>query len=127
MNTHTLSTEQEQYEVKISNRFAALEDLHNDGDMDMSRAWVSNRGNIRALATESPGYYELEQHRPWFDEECPKLLDERKEAKLQNCSAWRIQVRQMEVMWTILRREAKRTFRNNEGISEIKSQRTWNK
>jgi hypothetical protein len=34
-------------------------------------------------ATESIGYCELKQQKPWFDEECAKLLDERKEAKLQ--------------------------------------------
>jgi hypothetical protein len=34
-------------------------------------------------AKESLGCYELKQHKPWFDEECLKLLDERKQAKLQ--------------------------------------------
>jgi hypothetical protein len=29
------------------------------------------------------GYYELKKHKPWFDERCSKLLDQRKQAKLQ--------------------------------------------
>jgi hypothetical protein len=29
------------------------------------------------------GYYELKQHKPWFDEGCSKLLDKREQAKLQ--------------------------------------------
>jgi hypothetical protein len=35
----------EQYRVEISNRFAALEDL--DLEMDINRAWESIRGNIK--------------------------------------------------------------------------------
>jgi hypothetical protein len=34
-------------------------------------------------AKESLGYYELKQHKPWYDEGCSKLLDQRKQAKLQ--------------------------------------------
>jgi hypothetical protein len=34
-------------------------------------------------AKESVGYYELKQHKPWFDEGCSELLDQRKQAKLQ--------------------------------------------
>jgi hypothetical protein len=32
---------------------------------------------------ESLGYYELKQHKPWFDEGCSELLEQRKQAKLQ--------------------------------------------
>jgi hypothetical protein len=42
----------EQIQVKISNRFAALENLDDDDDMDISRAWKSIRENIKASATE---------------------------------------------------------------------------
>jgi hypothetical protein len=38
---------------------------------------------MKASATESLGYYELKQHKSWFDEECSKLLDQSKKAKLQ--------------------------------------------
>jgi uncharacterized protein YaaR (DUF327 family) len=34
-------------------------------------------------ARESLGYFELKKHKPWFDEGCSKLLDQRKQAKLQ--------------------------------------------
>jgi hypothetical protein len=43
----------------------------------------SIRENIKASATESLGYYELIQHKPWFDEESSKLYNQRKQAKLQ--------------------------------------------
>jgi hypothetical protein len=39
--------------------------------------------NIKISAKESLGYYELKQDKPWFDEGCSKLLDQRKQAKLQ--------------------------------------------
>jgi hypothetical protein len=39
--------------------------------------------NIIISLEESLGYYELKQHKPYFDEGCSKLLDERKQVKLQ--------------------------------------------
>jgi hypothetical protein len=36
--------------------------------VDISRAWESIRESLRALTTESLGYYVLKQHKPWFDE-----------------------------------------------------------
>jgi hypothetical protein len=41
------------------------------------------RENIKISAKVSLGYYELKKHKPLFDEECSKLLDQRKQAKLQ--------------------------------------------
>jgi hypothetical protein len=34
-------------------------------------------------AKDSLGYYELKEHKPLFNEGCTKLLDQRKQAKLQ--------------------------------------------
>jgi hypothetical protein len=67
--------------VKITNRFAALENF--DDNVDMSRAWENIRENIKTSAKDSLGHYELQQHKPWFDDECSKLIDRRKQAKLQ--------------------------------------------
>jgi lipoate-protein ligase A len=69
------------YRVEVSNRSAALEDL--DSEMEINSAWETIRENIKILAKESLDYYELKQHKPWFDEGCSKLLDQRKQAKLQ--------------------------------------------
>jgi DNA repair ATPase RecN len=71
----------EQYQVKITNSFAALENF--DDNMDMNRAWEIIRENIKTSAKESLGHYELQQHKPWFDDECSKLIDRRKQAELQ--------------------------------------------
>jgi predicted metallo-beta-lactamase superfamily hydrolase len=38
------------------------------GDVDISRAWKRIRENIKSSAMESLGYYQMEQHTPWFDE-----------------------------------------------------------
>jgi hypothetical protein len=38
---------------------------------------------IQISAKESLGYYELNHHEPWFDKGCSKLLNQRKQAKLQ--------------------------------------------
>ncbi|PNF32825.1 hypothetical protein B7P43_G04341 [Cryptotermes secundus] len=71
----------EQYRVEISNRFAALE--HLDTEVDVNKAWETIRENIKMSAKESLGYYKPKKHKPWFDEGCTKLLDQRKQAKLQ--------------------------------------------
>jgi hypothetical protein len=71
----------DQYRVEISNRFAVLEKL--DTEMEINRAWETIRENIKISEKESLGYYELKKHKPWFDERYSKLLDQMKEAKLQ--------------------------------------------
>jgi hypothetical protein len=71
----------EQYQARITNRFAAFENF--DNNVDMNRAWENIRENIKTSAKESLDHYELQQHKPWFDDECSKLIDRRKQAKLQ--------------------------------------------
>jgi hypothetical protein len=71
----------EQYCVEVSNRFAALEDL--DAEVEINSAWEMIRENINISAKESLGYYELRKHKPWFDEGCSELVDQRTQAKLQ--------------------------------------------
>jgi len=62
--------------------------------------WQSKSIRLKseASATESVGYYKLKQNKPWFDDECSKLLDQRKQAI---CSGCRIQVKRVEVIWTM--------------------------
>jgi len=54
--------------------------------MMMMMIWVSvglGKQNMNASATGSLDNYELKQRKPWFDEECSKLFDGRKQPKLQ--------------------------------------------
>jgi hypothetical protein len=78
----------EQFRVEISNRFAALEDL--DAEVEINSAWETIRENIKILAKDSVGYYESKKHKAWFDEGCSKLLHQRNKL---NCSGYRIQVK----------------------------------
>jgi hypothetical protein len=71
----------EKYQVEISNRFAALESL--DESFDINNAWESIRENIKISAKENLGYQKLKHNKPWFDNECSKLIDQQKQAKLQ--------------------------------------------
>jgi hypothetical protein len=43
----------------------------------------NDKRKYKISAKESLGYYELKQHKPRFDKGCSKLLDQRKQAKLQ--------------------------------------------
>jgi hypothetical protein len=69
----------EQYQVTIKNNFAVLENLDDDGDIN--RAWETIRENIRISAKKSIGLCESKSYKSWFNKECLKLVDRRKEAK----------------------------------------------
>jgi hypothetical protein len=73
--------DRKQYEIKISYRFAALENLSDSEDMN--RAWEDIKENIKISAKETLGLHELKQHKPWFDEECLCFSDQRKQTKMQ--------------------------------------------
>jgi hypothetical protein len=61
--------------VEISNRFVVLENL--DESADLNSAWEGIRDK------EILGYHRLKNNKPWFDDECSKLIDQWKQAKLQ--------------------------------------------
>jgi hypothetical protein len=69
----------EKYRIEVSNRFAALEDL--DAEMEINGKTI--RENINISAKESIDYNEMRKYKPCFDEGCSKLLDQGKQAKLQ--------------------------------------------
>ena len=97
----------EKYQTEIRNRFAALENLN--GDDNVNRAWEYIKENIKTSAKESLGLDEWKQHKPWFDKECVDFLDERKQAKTQ----W-IQDPSQSNLDNLnnVRRNARRHFRN---------------
>jgi hypothetical protein len=72
---------EEKFCVEISNRFAALEDL--DIEMEINSVWELITDNIKIPAKERIGYYKLRKHKPWINERCSKFLDQKKQAKLQ--------------------------------------------
>ena len=57
-----------QYQIKITHRFAALENLSDS--KDVNRVWENIQENIKTSVKESLGLYKLKQHKPWFDKEC---------------------------------------------------------
>jgi hypothetical protein len=71
--------------------FAALENLDDDDeeeeeeddDVDMIRARELIRESVKTATKENLRYCELKQHKPLFEEKRSKLLDHRKQAKLQ--------------------------------------------
>jgi hypothetical protein len=71
----------EQFRVEVSNRFAALE--HLDTEVEINSVWETIRENIYLSHKDSVGYYELRKHKPSFDKGCSKLLNQRNQAKLQ--------------------------------------------
>ena len=71
----------EQYQIEITNTFAALENLNDDEDVN--RTWENIIENIQTSAKESLGLDEFKPNKPWFDEECLGFLDQRKRAKIQ--------------------------------------------
>jgi hypothetical protein len=71
----------------------------------------SNISVCKTSAKESIGYHRLKYNKPWFDDECSKLIDQRKQAKLQ----WLQNARQLKGdILQNLKRETSRTFRKKE-------------
>jgi hypothetical protein len=67
------------------------------------------REKIKTSAKDNLGYHRLKHNKPWFDDECSKLIDQWKQAKLQ-----RLQ-NPSQINGEILqnfRRETSRIFRN---------------
>jgi hypothetical protein len=56
-----------QYQVKISNRFPAFENLNDN--VDINRACKNITDNINIFAKNTLRHFELKQHKSWFDEE----------------------------------------------------------
>jgi hypothetical protein len=76
VNTHGLTTE------PIGDKPGVISP--EKGSIVCREGWENPiRENIKISAKVSLGYYELKKHKPWFDEGCSKLLDQRKQAKLQ--------------------------------------------
>ena len=71
----------EQYQIEITNRFAALE--NSGDDEDVNRNWENIKEDIQTSAKEKLGLDEFKQNKPWFDEECLGFLDQRKRDKMQ--------------------------------------------
>jgi hypothetical protein len=64
----------EEYQVKISNRFAAFKNM--DDNVESNRAWESIRVYIKTSATENVAH-DLKQHKSMSDNKSSKLLDHR--------------------------------------------------
>jgi hypothetical protein len=56
-----------QYQIEISNRFAALENLRDSEDINRTGENINE--NIKTSAKESLGLYELKQHKTRFNKE----------------------------------------------------------
>jgi uncharacterized protein YwgA len=61
----------EQYQIEITNRFAALENVNED----VNRTWENIKENIKTSAKDSLGLHELKQNKSWLDDECLGFLD----------------------------------------------------
>jgi hypothetical protein len=54
-----------------------------DESFDINNAWESIRENIKTSAKDNLGYHRLKHNKPWFNDECSKLIDQKTQAKLQ--------------------------------------------
>jgi hypothetical protein len=73
--------DKEKYQVEVSDKSATLENLSTEVEINSAREMI--RENIKVSGKESLGFYGMKKHMPWFNEGYSKLLDERKQAKLQ--------------------------------------------
>jgi len=80
---------------------------------DVNRTWENIKENIHISVEESLGLHELNQNKPWFDEECLGFLDQRERAKMQ----WMQDPSQNNVdILNNVRREVSRHFRDKKKV-----------
>jgi hypothetical protein len=89
---------------EVSNRFAA----RNIWTLRWMLMLLQKDERISKFQPKSLGYYDLKKHKPWFDEGCSKLLDQRKQVKLQRLQ----DASEMNDNLNNVRHEASRHFRN---------------
>jgi hypothetical protein len=63
-----------QNQIEIANKFAALEKLSND--KDINRTWENIKENLKTSTTESLFLQDLKQLKPWLHEECLHVIDQ---------------------------------------------------
>jgi hypothetical protein len=54
-----------------------------DPEAEINSAWETIRENIKISTKDSLSYFELKKLKPWFNEGCSKLVDQKKEPKLE--------------------------------------------
>jgi DNA repair ATPase RecN len=64
----------EKYEVEISNRFEALENL--DESLNINSALENITDKIKTSAKENLGYHRIKFNKSWFDDKWSKLIDQ---------------------------------------------------
>jgi hypothetical protein len=67
--------------VEISNRFLALNNLYEI--LDIKSVWESIKDIIKTSAKDNQDYDNVKCNKPQYDDECSKVIDQRKQAKLQ--------------------------------------------
>ena len=60
------------YQIEFTNRFAALENLN--VDEDVNRAWENIKERIKTSAKERLGLHKLKRQKPWFDKRMFRFL-----------------------------------------------------
>jgi hypothetical protein len=81
-----------QYQIRISNGPAALENLNDSKDINRTRENIKE--NIKSSSKESLDLYELKQHKSCFDEACSRFFD--KVSRLK-CIGYKIQTKEMQM------------------------------
>ena len=65
-----------QYQIGITNRFTALENLRDEEDINM--AWENIKENIKISVKRNLGLHDLNQRKQWLDKACLGFSDQRK-------------------------------------------------
>jgi hypothetical protein len=73
--------DRKQYQNKIPKKYAALENLNNNEDINRPSENIKEK--IKTSAKQRLSLYELKQHKPRFDDECLRFLNQRKQATMQ--------------------------------------------
>jgi len=70
------------YAVEVTNKFAALKEINESDDNAVDKQWENVRDAIVKSAEVTVGFCKRHKNKPWFDEECVKIVKVRNEARI---------------------------------------------
>ncbi|XP_018337473.1 PREDICTED: uncharacterized protein LOC108745675 [Trachymyrmex septentrionalis] len=70
------------YAVEVTNRLAASKEIDESDDNTVDKHWENVRDAIVKSAEATVGFCKRNKNKPWFDEECVKIVKVRNEARI---------------------------------------------
>lgn len=88
----------EEYQREIASRLDEEREIEYDHDIDIDKKWEKLKIAIKETGEKILGSKDRKSNKPWFDEECRKSVEKRREARIMYLSDSNVENREIYVM-----------------------------